>query len=329
MTITTSSDRDSARPDLVIGVDVGGTKVAAGVVDGSGTVLSSLRRPTPSQQPAAVADLIGEVVDELRAAVAPRPVQAVGIGAAGLIDRDRSRVLFAPNLAWRDEPLRDEVSARTGLPVVVENDANAMAWGEYRFGAGRGEPDLVCVTVGTGVGGGIVLDGRLYRGRFGLGGEIGHMQLVAGGRLCGCGNRGCLEAYGSGNALVAKARELVTTSPAAGRRLLELAGGEVGVLRGPSVTEAALEGDPLAVKCFEDVGTWLGRAMASLASILDPGLFVLGGGVAEAGDLLLAPARAEFANSLSARRHRPEARIVTAQLAARGGIIGAADLARS
>ncbi|AEH10462.1 MULTISPECIES: ROK family glucokinase [Protofrankia] len=325
----TTSGRDGSQPDLVIGVDVGGTKVAAGVVDGAGAVLSSLRRPTPSQQPSAVADLIGEVVGELRAAVAPRPVRAVGIGAAGLIDRDRSRVLFAPNLAWRDEPLRDEVSTRTGLPVVVENDANAMAWGEYRFGAGRGEPDLVCVTVGTGVGGGIVLDGRLYRGRFGLGGEIGHMQLVTGGRLCGCGNRGCLEAYGSGNALVRKARELVTTSPTAGRRLLELAGGEVGALTGPAVTEAAREGDPLAVKCFEDVGTWLGRAMASLASILDPGLFVLGGGVSEAGDLLLAPARVEFANSLSARQHRPEARIVTAQLAAWGGIVGAADLTRS
>ncbi len=328
MITATSSGTNGAQSDLVIGVDVGGTKIAAGAVDEDGAILASVRRPTPSQEPAAVADLINAVVGELRAAVAPRPVRAVGIGAAGLIDRDRSHVLFAPNLAWRDEPLRDEVSVRTGLPVVVENDANAMAWGEYRFGAGRGQHDLVCVTVGTGVGGGIVLDGRLYRGRFGLGGEIGHMQLVAGGRPCGCGNRGCLESYGSGNALVRKARELVTTSPAAGRRLLELADGDVTVLTGPAVTEAAREGDPLAVKCFEDVGTWLGRAMASLASILDPGLFVLGGGVSEAGDLLLVPARVEFANSLSARRYRPEAQIVVARLGAQGGIIGAADLAR-
>ncbi|WP_242605941.1 ROK family glucokinase [Frankia sp. Cppng1_Ct_nod] len=328
MTIAATSGENRTESGLVVGVDVGGTKVAAGVVDVTGAIVASVRRPTPTHEPAEVADTIDAAVAELRAAVGPESVRAVGIGAAGWIDRERSHVLFAPNLAWRNEPLRDEVSARTGLPVVVENDANAMAWGEYRFGAGRGHDDLVCVTVGTGIGGGIVLGGRLYRGRFGIGGEIGHMQLVAGGHLCGCGNRGCFEQYGSGRALVRTARELVSTSPAAGRRLLESADGDVTRLTGPAITAAAQEGDPLAVKCFEEIGSWLGRGLASLAAILDPGRFVVGGGVAEADDLLLGPARAEFRNSLSGRAYRPEADIVVAELGPPAGIIGAADLAR-
>ncbi|MGB8652728.1 MAG: ROK family protein, partial [Mycobacteriales bacterium] len=183
---------------LAIGVDVGGTKVAAGVVADDGTVLATTRRPTPSYSPDDVEHTIADVVTELRR---DHDVEAVGLGAAGFIDVDRSTVLFAPNLAWRDEPLRDEVAKLIGLPVVVENDANAMAWGEYRFGAGRGHDHLVCVTVGTGIGGGIVLDGRLYRGRFGIGAEFGHVQVVPGGRRCGCGQRGCWEQYCSGRAL--------------------------------------------------------------------------------------------------------------------------------
>jgi glucokinase len=315
--------------DLVVGVDVGGTKIAAGAVDDNGTIVASVRWPTPAREPAEVADLIAAAVKELQAAVPSRSVIAIGIGAAGWIDRERSHVLFAPNLAWRNEPLRDEVSTRTGLPVVVENDANAMAWGEYRFGAGRGYDELLCVTVGTGIGGGIVLGGTLYRGHSGIGGEIGHMQVVPGGHLCGCGSSGCLEQYGSGRALVRLAREAVITSPAAGQRLAELVDGDAAQLTGPMITDVARTGDPLAVRCFEEVGGWLGRALASLTTIFDPARVVVGGGVAEAGDLLLGPARAEFYTSLSGRRYRPAVDIVAAELGSPAGIIGAADLART
>ncbi len=160
------------RDALTVGVDIGGTKVAAGVVDSQGKVLARARRLTPSRDPQAVEDTIVEVVTELRAA---HPIGAVGIGAAGFVDAERSRVLFAPHLAWRNEPLRDAVAAAVQLPVVVENDANAAAWAEWRFGAGRGETRLVCVTLGTGIGGGIVIDGQVQRGKHGMAGEFGHM----------------------------------------------------------------------------------------------------------------------------------------------------------
>jgi glucokinase len=310
---------------LAIGVDVGGTKVAAGLVDDEGTILASTRRPTPSTSPADVERTIAEVVTELRG---DHEVVGVGIGAAGFIDADRATVLFAPNLAWRDEPLRDEVSRLVGLPVVVENDANAMAWGEYRFGAGRGEEHLVCVTVGTGIGGGFVLDGSLFRGRFGIGAEFGHMQVVPGGRRCGCGQRGCWEQYCSGRALLHAAREIADVQKEFGRRLLELGNGHPEGIEAPEVTTAAREGDPAALECFGEIGRWLGQGLADLASLLDPGRFVIGGGVGEAGDLLLAPAREVFAERLTGTTHRPHAQIVPAALGNEAGLVGAADLAR-
>ncbi|MCK9903957.1 glucokinase [Parafrankia colletiae] len=309
--------------DLAIGVDVGGTKVAAGVVDDQGKVLASARRPTPSHDPAEVADAIAELVAELRRTY---DVRAVGVGAAGWIDGDRSTVLFAPNLAWRDEPLRDVLAGRVGLPVVVENDGNAMAWAEYRFGAGQGHSDLICVTVGTGIGGGIVLDGQLRRGAFGIGAEMGHMQFMPGGYRCGCGNDGCWEQYASGRALVRGAREVVAASPEAALRML--AGRTVDELSGPDVTAAAQAGDPAAVGCLQQVGCWLGQGLASLAAILDPSRFVIGGGVSDAGELLVGPARDAFRSSLSGRGHRPEADVVVATLGSAAGIVGAADLAR-
>jgi glucokinase len=310
---------------LTIGVDVGGTKVAAGVVDSEGTIVASLRRPTPGHSAAEVADTIAEAVAEL---CADHEVRAVGIGAAGWIDSARSRVLFAPNLAWRDEPLRDEVSARTGLPVVVENDANAMAWAEYRFGAGRGRRDLVCLTVGTGIGSGIVLNGELYRGAFGVAAEMGHIRLVPEGHLCGCGNRGCWEQYASGRALVRAARAIAAADPAAAVTMLEVSSGGVDELTGPDVTEAARKGDPAAVTCFNEIGYWLGDGMATLVAALDPDLFVIGGGVSDAGELLLGPARARFLAAMPGRGYRPAADIVVAELGSAAGLVGAADLAR-
>lgn len=310
---------------LTIGVDVGGTKVAAGVVDEDGTILASMRRPTPSASPLHVEETIAAIVADLRA---EHEIEAVGIGAAGLIDADRAKVLFAPNLIWRDEPLRDEVAKRIGLPVVVENDANCAAWAEYRFGAGAGEPFLVVVTVGTGIGGGMVLGGQLYRGRYGVGAEFGHMQVVKDGRRCGCGQKGCWEQYCSGRALLHEAREIADVQPQRGARLLELGGGQPEGIEPPEVTQAAREGDKAALACFAEIGWWLGRGLADLAALLDPGVFVIGGGVADAGDLLLDPARAAFADQLTATSYRTHAEIRPAKLGNEAGMVGAADLAR-
>ncbi len=311
---------------LTIGVDVGGTKVNGGVVDEQGRVLARTRRPTPGTSPRHVEDTIEAVVTDLRVL---HQVTAVGIGAAGFIDSDRAVVLFAPNLSWRDEPLRDEVSRRVGLPVVVENDANAAAWAEHRFGAGQGEDNLVVVTVGTGIGGGVVLDGALYRGRFGIGAEFGHLQVVRDGRRCGCGQRGCWEQYCSGRALLHEAREIADVQPQRGARLLQLGHGEPEGIEAPEVTRAAREGDPAALECFETIGYWLGQGLASLAAVLDPGIFLVGGGVADAGDLLLEPARRAFALRLTGAGHRPHAEIRAAVLGNDAGMVGAADLART
>jgi glucokinase len=310
---------------LTIGVDVGGTKVNAGVVDERGTVLARTRRPTPGTSPADVEDTIAAVITDLRA---EHDVVAVGVGAAGFISEDRARVHFAPNLAWRDEPLRDEVSKRVDLPVVVENDANAAAWAEYRFGAGQGERHLVVVTVGTGIGGGIVLDGELYRGAHGIGAEFGHMKVVRGGRRCGCGQHGCWEQYVSGRALLHEAREIADVQPGFGARLLELGDGEPEGIEAREVTQAAEEGDPAALVCFDEIGTWLGIGLADLAAVLDPSAFVVGGGVSEAGELLLGPARRAYEAALTGGGHRPLAEVRAASFGNDAGMVGAADLAR-
>lgn len=310
---------------LAIGVDVGGTKVAAGVVDEQGRIVEKLRRPTPSSSLEQTVGTISEVVSEL---MGRHLVDAVGLGVAGFVDEARARVVFAPNLAWRDEPVKKAVEDRLGITVIVENDANATAWAETRFGAARGHSYVILLTVGTGIGSGIVLDGELYRGRWGLGGEAGHYRVVPDGRLCGCGNRGCWEQYASGNALAAEARELARRSPEAAIRLLELAGGKPEGISGPEVTRAAAEGDPAALRCFSIVGTWLGQGIADLAAILDPGCFVVGGGVSAAGDLLLVPARMSFERALTGGGHRSLADIRLAQLGPDAGLVGAADLAR-
>jgi glucokinase len=310
---------------LAIGVDVGGTKVAAGVVDSRGRIVEKIKRLTPAASPAGTEQVIVEVVTEL---CGRHDVDAVGIGAAGFVDETRSTVMFAPNLAWRDEPVKKRVEERLGRSVLVENDANAAAWAEAKFGAARGHEHVVLIAVGTGIGAGFMLDGRLYRGRWGAAGEPGHYRVVPDGRLCGCGNRGCWEQYVSGNALVADAREFARRSPGAAVRLLQLAEGNAEAIDGPAVTRAALEGDAVALRCFEIIGHWLGTGLADLAAILDPGCFVIGGGVSEAGDLLIRPARAAFESGLTGGAYRPFAEIKPAQLGADAGLIGAADLAR-
>jgi glucokinase len=311
---------------LTIGVDIGGTKVNAGVVDDTGALLAVTRRRTPSHHPDAVEDVIAECVEELRRG---HDVGAVGVGAAGFVDHESGTVLVAPNLAWRNEPLRAAVVERTGLPVTVDNDGNAAAWAEYRFGAGRGEQHLVLVTVGTGIGGGVVLGGVLYRGRHGVAAEFGHMQISQSGRRCGCGQHGCWEQYCSGRALLHEAREIADVQPGYGARLLELGGGRPEGIEGPEVTAAAREGDPAALDCFEEIGRWLGQGLADLAATLDPGAFVIGGGVADAGELLLGPARRHYTQRLTGTSYRPHADVRPAELGNEAGMVGAADLARA
>jgi glucokinase len=312
-----------------IGVDVGGTKIAAGVVDEKGEIHARTRRDTPSKDSAAIVEAIVEVTREL---AADHDVDVVGVGTAGFVDAGRSRVFFAPNLAWRDLELRDQVAAATGLPVVVENDANAAAWAEFRFGAAADVNDMVLLTIGTGVGGALVLGGQLYRGSHGFSGELGHVRLVPDGQLCGCGLRGCLEAYASGSALVRNARAAATSAavavPGSATRLLELSGGDPDAITGPMVTTAAKEGDVLAVHLITEVGTWLGAAMGSFTAVFDPAAFVIGGGVAAARAQFVKPAEEAMLRNVTGGSLLPHATIRLATLGNDAGIVGAADLAR-
>ena len=314
---------------LAIGIDIGGTKVAGGVVDEDGRVLLRTRRDTPhrSKRPRVVEDTIVDVVEELRA---QRPdVAAVGIGAAGFVAADRATVGFAPHLSWRHEPLRDALSRRIDAPILVENDANAACWAEWRFGAARGESDVVMVNLGTGIGGAILLHGELIRGRYGIAGEFGHMQVVPEGQRCECGNRGCWEQYASGNALVREARAMILANSPVATDLAARVDGRADELTGPIVTEAARDGDATSTELLAEIGHWLGIGIANLAAAFDPGTFVIGGGVSAAGELLLGPARETFRRRLTGRGYRPEAQIVAARLGNEAGLIGAADLARN
>lgn len=310
---------------LTVGIDVGGTKIAGGVVDESGHVVAETRRESPAEVVDAITDDIADIVAEFRS---DHEVVAVGVAAAGFLDRDRDRIMFAPNLAWRDEPLGRLVHERVQLPTVLENDANAAAWAEHRFGAGRDARTLVMAAIGTGIGGGLVIDGQLFRGGFGVGAEFGHMRVVPEGRLCACGLLGCWEAYGSGTGLTIRAQELAASDPGSAAVLLELAGGVVESIEGRMVSEAAQQGDPAALQCFEELARWIGEGLASLAAILDPDVIVLGGGVAESPELDLDLVIKAFGPAETGFGHRPQPAIRLAELGNSAGLIGAADLAR-
>ena len=310
---------------LTVGIDIGGTKIAAGVVDDHGRILARKRVATARRDAETVEHTVSDLVRQLQA---NHEIEAVGIGAAGFVDEKRSRVNFAPNLGWRDEPLRLAVESEINLPVVVENDANAAAWGEYRFGAGRGTEYLVTITVGTGIGAGIIIDGNLYRGRWGAAAEFGHLCVEPGGRPCGCGNRGCWEQYASGNALVREARYLASERRTEAETLLDLGDGTPEGVQGVHITNAAREGDPVALAAFDFVSRWLGQGMADIAAILDPECFVIGGGVSEAGDILLNSTVRAFSESVTGKEHRTLPKCVVAKLGNTAGLVGAADLAR-
>ncbi|WP_024288050.1 ROK family glucokinase [Cellulomonas sp. KRMCY2] len=311
-----------------IGVDIGGTKIAAGVVDEDGNILAKAKRKTVAGDAAEIDRAVADLYIELAEG---RDVSALGVAAAGFISSDRSTALFGANIAWRDYPLRERVAALIDhdVHIVVENDANAAGWAEFRFGVGRDVQDMLLLTVGTGLGGAVVVGGNLVRGAWGVAAEVGHIRVVPDGELCGCGLKGCWERYASGSALVREARLAAATQPDRAARLLELAGGVVEKVTGPSVTKAAKEGDPLAIELLAQLGAWIGAGSASVAALLDPALVVIGGGVGAAGDLLLEPARAAFLAQLSGRGFRPEARIELAAMGNDAGIVGAADLARS
>lgn len=313
------------RRGLAIGVDIGGTKVAAGVVDASGAVLARMQRQTPGQDTRRVEQVIVELVRELSTRYR---AGAVGIGAAGWMDLSGSTVLFSPHLAWRNEPLRANLERLLHRRVLLANDADAAAWAEWRFGAGRGQDRLVCVTLGTGIGGAMVMDGRLERGHNGVAGEFGHQLIVPGGHRCECGNRGCWEQYASGNALGREARELAQAGSPVAADLLRAVDGRAEAITGEVVTNLALEGDRASIELVENVGEWLGLGLANLAAALDPAMFVIGGGLGRAGSLMLEPARQAFARQLTGRGFRPTARIESAALGPEAGLIGAADLAR-
>lgn len=316
---------DHAQVPLSLGIDIGGTKVAAGVVDGAGRVVEELRRATPGRDARAVEGVIAQLVRELSERHA---IASVGIGAAGWMDLEGARVVFSPHLAWRDEPLRETLEAMLGRPVLVTNDADAAAWAEWRFGAGQGRDRMVMLTLGTGIGGALVIDGRVERGSFGMAGEFGHQIIMPGGHRCECGNRGCWEQYASGNALGREGRELAGKHSPMAAGLLAAAHGRRKDITGSLVTSLALEGEPTARELVAEVGEWLGLGMANLAAALDPALFVVGGGLSAAGELMLEPARRAFRRNLTGRGYRQEADIVAAALGPMAGLVGAADLAR-
>jgi len=309
---------------LHIGVDVGGTKVLAAAVSGTGKILRTARRSTPGRRVSAslVEDALTEAVMEVARGAR---VDGVGIAAAGFVDAEGERVMFAPHLPWRGEEVRARLAARWGTVVALDNDANCAARAEHAHGAARGARDAVIVTLGTGIGGALVLDGRVHRGRNGMAGEFGHMQVVPDGRACECGGTGCWEQYSSGNALVRHSRARIGAEPTL---LTALCSGNPDLLVGSMVTAAAEQGDRVASEAFESVGDWLGVGLANLVAAFDPEVVVVGGGLSAAGDRLLDPARIALTRSLVGVGHRVVPELRRAQLGPEAGVVGAADLAR-
>ncbi|CAN5314784.1 ROK family glucokinase [soil metagenome] len=306
-----------------IGIDIGGTKIAGALVSELGEIIVEDRLPTPTAGSEQIVDAVVAMIQRLSEG---HEVKAAGVAAPGFIDAAQSIVYYTPNIPWRSEPLRQLLSDRLDLHITIDNDANAAGWAEFRFGAGRLYSDMTMLTIGTGVGGAIVSQDRLFRGGFGAGAELGHMRVVPDGLPCGCGARGCIEQYGSGRALLRMANEIADVGGiglglAAVRK-------ERGTLAGPDVAQLIVAGDPGALKALRELGTWLGQACASLSAVLDPQVFVFGGGVAVAGDLLLDPIREAYLTHLPARGFHPEPTFVIAELVNDAGVVGAADLAR-
>jgi glucokinase len=315
------SHKASSEPAQAIGLDIGGTKIAAMRVDARGTILARERVPTPARDMTATL----EAMVEAAKAVTSEDVRAVGIGAAGLVNSSQGVLTFAPNLAWRNAPLASVTSEALGVPAIADNDATVAAWGEFRFGAGQGHSDMLLVTVGTGIGGGIVTGGKIFRGAHGFSAEIGHIIVEPGGPLCGCGNHGCWEQVASGHAIMRLGKDAFDAHPDS--MIADLAGGDRAKVDGPLVTDAAQKGDQVAIGILSDVGRRLGEGIAGLVNILDPEVVVIGGGAIAAGDLLVLPATEAFERSVEAPAFRPAVPILAAALGNDAGAVGAASLA--
>jgi glucokinase len=307
-----------------IGIDIGGTKIAGALVDAQGQIVLEERVPSPAGDPEAMVDAVVGLIQRLSA---NHEVIGAGVAAAGFIDADQSTIIYAPNISWRNEPFKAKLEAKLDIPVIIENDANAAGWAEYRYGAGRGYKHMIMLTIGTGVGGAVIADSHMLRGGFGIAGELGHLRVVPNGLACGCGQHGCLESYASGSALLRAAKELAVSGDPAGQRLREIEA-EAGQLTGLEVYKAILENDEGALRILSDLGSWLGQAIASLVAVLDPEIVVIGGGVSAAGELLLNPIRDAYLAHLPARGYRPELKITTAEFVNDAGVVGAADLVR-
>ena len=312
---------------FVLGIDIGGTKVAVGVVSPAGERLAEERVPTlaaegPDPAIARLIQLCRRVVAQ--AGVSWEAILAAGVGCSGPLDPEAGVIRDPPNLpGWSDVPLVRRLEAALHVPVYLDNDANAAALGEHRFGAGRGVANLVYLTISTGIGGGIILGNRLYRGENGNAGEIGHMSLVYDGRPCNCGSRGCLEAYASGTAIAARAREAVLAGEASALQQFRAVPEQI---TGESFAVALRAGDPLAVRIWEETVAILGAGLANVINIFNPRLILLGGGITNFGDRLFGPVR----EKALARAMGPLAQAVEirpAQLGGSVGVLGAAALA--
>lgn len=311
----------------VIGIDIGGTTLGLGAVaqDGS-TVRYHQSRPTrPERGPeAVVADLVarsGEIIAQLKQGDPTAEILGIGIGAPGPLDTRTGVVSVAPNLGWTDLPLGEMLQTGSGLPVALDNDANCAVLGEYWLGAARGSQHAVGITIGTGIGGGVIIDGQLYHGASDVAGEIGHTTVDIDGRLCGCGNYGCLEAYASGPAI---ARRAVEQAQAGVPTLLnQLSNGDLTRVTAQTVYEAAAQHDPLALDVVRSTALYLGAGLASLVNVLNPEVIVILGGVTLAGERFFDPMRFEIAR----RAFKPavkHCRILPGQLGQFAGIYGAA-----
>jgi glucokinase len=308
---------------VTVGVDLGGTKCLGVALSSDGKVVAEHRVPTPVGDEA-VLDALVAVATGLRDQV--DGVAAVGVGAPGLVDRE-GVLRFAPNLSGvRDFAIASAMRERLALPVRVENDATSAAWGERELGAARGFADVVLVTLGTGIGGGIVAGGILQRGANGFAGEVGHMVVDPDGPDCPCGRRGCWERYASGTGLGRLCRDAAVAGRAS--RVVALAGGDPEAVRGEHVTRAAIDGDAEAIVIVERFAWWVALGLSNLANIFDPSAFVVGGGLVEMGDLLFTPVRKAFDGLILGAGFRPAVPILKATLGEEAGAVGAALLAR-
>jgi glucokinase len=281
-------------------------------------VVDERRVPTPAGEDALLEAMATVALDVGGGAT------GVGVGVPGLVDRD-GVLRFAANLKGVDDfPIGAQLAARLGLPVRVDNDATCAAWGERQVGAAQGYDDVLVVALGTGIGGGVITGGVLHRGANGFAGEVGHMIVDPDGPPCPCGQRGCWERFASGSGLGRLGR--LAAEAGKGARLLALAGGDAALVRGEHVSVAAAEGDPEALAVLGDFAWWVGLGLANLANVFDPQAFVIGGGLIEMGEMLLAPVRAAFASLVTGAAHRPEVAIVPATLGEHAGAIGAASL---